>query len=57
MTDDKGHRIKKAGPSTPVEILGLHEVPEAGETFYVITDEKLQTINRKEKTKTKRTAA
>jgi len=40
MTDDKGHRIKKAGPSTPVEILGLHEVPEAGETFYVITDEK-----------------
>jgi len=40
MTDDKGHRIKKAGPSTPVEILGMHEVPEAGETFYAITDEK-----------------
>ncbi|WP_243467140.1 translation initiation factor IF-2 [Acetivibrio straminisolvens] len=40
MTDDKGHRIKKAGPSTPVEILGMHEVPEAGEIFYAITDEK-----------------
>lgn len=41
MTDDKGQRIKKAGPSTPVEILGLPEVPEAGETFYAITDEKV----------------
>ncbi|MFZ5989833.1 MAG: translation initiation factor IF-2 [Bacillota bacterium] len=41
MVDDKGHRIKKAGPSTPVEILGLPEVPEAGEIFYAITDEKI----------------
>ncbi|MDP4179799.1 MAG: translation initiation factor IF-2 [Bacillota bacterium] len=41
MVDDKGHNIKKAGPSTPVEILGLPEVPEAGETFYAITDEKI----------------
>ncbi len=41
MTDDKGHVIKKAGPSTPVEILGLPEVPEAGEIFYAITDEKV----------------
>ena len=41
MVDDKGRRIKKAGPSTPVEILGLHEVPEAGEVFHSITDEKL----------------
>ena len=41
MIDDKGRRIKKAGPSTPVEILGLHEVPEAGEVFHSITDEKL----------------
>ncbi|MCX7746891.1 MAG: translation initiation factor IF-2 [Clostridia bacterium] len=41
MVDDKGHRIKKAGPSTPVEILGLPEVPEAGEIFYAITDEKV----------------
>ncbi len=41
MVDDKGNRIKSAGPSTPVEIMGLPEVPEAGETFYAVTDEKL----------------
>ena len=41
MTDDKGQAVKKAGPSTPVEILGLPEVPEAGEIFYAITDEKV----------------
>lgn len=39
MSDDKGSSIKKAGPSTPVEITGLPEVPEAGETFYVVEDE------------------
>ena len=33
MTDDKGNRIKSAGPSTPVEILGLSGVPNAGEVF------------------------
>ena len=33
MIDDKGKRVKEAGPSTPVEILGLDEVPEAGEIF------------------------
>ena len=41
MTDDRGKRIKKAGPSKPAEIIGLHEVPESGETFYVVKDEKL----------------
>jgi len=41
MTDEKGQQVKSAGPSTPVEILGLHEVPEAGEIFYAITDEKV----------------
>lgn len=41
MTDDKGTKVDSAGPSTPVEILGLPEVPEAGETFYAITDEKV----------------
>lgn len=41
MTDDKGKNIKEAGPSMPVEILGLPEVPEAGELFYVVTDEKV----------------
>ncbi len=40
MTDDKGHKVKKAGPSTPVEITGLTSVPEAGETFYEVKDEK-----------------
>ena len=40
MTDDKGHKVKKAGPSTPVEITGLADVPEAGDTFYEVKDEK-----------------
>lgn len=40
MTDDKGKEVKKAGPSTPVEITGLTSVPEAGETFYEVKDEK-----------------
>ncbi len=40
MTDDKGHKVKKAGPSTPVEITGLTEVPEARDTFYEVKDEK-----------------
>lgn len=40
MMDDKGRRVKKAGPSKPVEILGLSEVPAAGETFYVAANEK-----------------
>ena len=40
MTDEKGKKVKKAGPSTPVEILGLHEVPHTGDTFYEVEDEK-----------------
>ena len=40
MTNEYGKKVKKAGPSTPVEILGLTEVPEAGETFYEVKDEK-----------------
>lgn len=40
MTDDKGRRVKVAGPSTPVEILGLSEVPAAGDSFYVAANEK-----------------
>ena len=40
MTNDKGQRVKKALPSTPVEITGLTEVPEAGQTFYEVKDEK-----------------
>ena len=41
MADDKGAEVKKAGPSMPVEILGLSDVPEAGEIFYAVTDEKV----------------
>ena len=41
MYDENGVAQKKAGPSVPVEILGLPEVPEAGETFYAVTDEKM----------------
>lgn len=40
MMDDKGKRIKKAGPSTPVEVLGFSEVPEAGDKFFVTPDDK-----------------
>ncbi len=40
MKNDKGQNVKKAGPSTPVEITGLTEVPEAGEIFYEVEDEK-----------------
>ena len=40
MVNDKGKRIKTAGPSTPVEILGLSEVPNAGEVMMVMDSEK-----------------
>ncbi len=41
MTDDKGRKLKTAGPSTPVEIIGLAEVPQAGDNFFVVEDERL----------------
>ena len=40
MKDDKGKKVKSAGPSTPVEIMGLTDVPQAGDTFYEVKDEK-----------------
>ncbi len=40
MIDDKGRRVKEAGPSTPVEILGLNNVPNAGEIFVCTDSEK-----------------
>ncbi len=60
MMDDKGRRIKKAGPSTPVEVIGFSEVPAAGDIFIVTEDEKLarsiaarrQTRRRDEELKT-----
>ncbi|MCI8520617.1 MAG: translation initiation factor IF-2 [Clostridia bacterium] len=41
MINDKGRRVKTAGPSTPVEILGLSEAPSGGDTFMVVANEKL----------------
>jgi translation initiation factor IF-2 len=40
MVNDKGRRLKEAGPSTPVEITGLNDVPQAGDQFMVFEDEK-----------------
>jgi translation initiation factor IF-2 len=40
LIDDKGKRIKKAGPATPVEVLGFAEVPNAGDRFQVVESEK-----------------
>ena len=41
MTDDKGRSIKTAGPSVPVEIIGLAEVPTAGDEFNAVEDERM----------------
>ena len=41
MVDDKGRHITKAGPSTPVEISGLSEVPSAGDVFNAVSDERM----------------
>lgn len=41
MFDDKGKNVKKAGPSIPVAILGLSEVPESGDKLYAVEDEKI----------------
>lgn len=38
MFDDRGKPLEKAGPSVPVEILGLNDVPNAGDKLYVATD-------------------
>ncbi|KGN02855.1 translation initiation factor IF-2 [Clostridium novyi A str. 4570] len=57
MFDDKGKNIKVAGPSIPVEILGLSEVPDAGDRFNVVKDEKTarnMADKRKEKLREKR---
>ncbi|MBE0467114.1 MAG: translation initiation factor IF-2, partial [Candidatus Desulforudis sp.] len=41
MIDYKGRRVKKAVPSTPIEVLGFSEVPQAGDLFYQVTEEKV----------------
>ena len=40
MINDKGEKVKKAGPSMPVEVLGLNEVPSAGNVFYIADNER-----------------
>ena len=60
LLSDSGERIQKAEPSTPVEILGLSEVPQAGDRFEVVKNEKeMKTISaeRQEKARDKRLEA
>lgn len=60
MFDDLGKQLKEAGPSKPVEVLGLPEAPDAGEMFYVIEDEKQArdiSFNRTQKLKEQRLSA
>lgn len=52
MINDKGKRVKKAGPSSPVEILGLSDVPEGGDQFVVVGSEKIaRSISERRKLK------
>ncbi|MDQ6933669.1 MAG: translation initiation factor IF-2, partial [Candidatus Eremiobacteraeota bacterium] len=41
LVDDKGKQVKKAGPSIPVELMGLSDVPSAGDTLMVVSDERV----------------
>jgi len=58
LTNDRGHRVKEALPSMPVEVLGLPDVPKAGDKFMVMTDEKLarQLLEQRRDQATKRAA-
>lgn len=51
MMNDKGHAIKKAGPATAVEILGLSDVPEAGDEFNAVKEDKVarQIVEKRQK--------
>ena len=54
MTDDKGKTLKTAGPSVPVEIIGLAEVPLAGDEFNAVEDERMaRTLAEQRRTKAK----
>ncbi len=54
MLDDRGNTVKKAGPSVPVEITGLSEVPDGGDIFYAVEDErKARAVVEKRKQKIK----
>lgn len=54
MIDEKGKNVKSAGPSVPVSILGLDEVPEAGDNAYVVDEKLSKQIIEERKTKLKR---
>jgi translation initiation factor IF-2 len=54
MTDDRGETLKVAGPATPIEVLGLDELPEAGDKLYKVTDaKKAQEVTEANKEKAK----
>ena len=54
MVDDRGNKVKKAGPSVPVEIIGLSEVPVGGDVLYAVDDErKAKAVVEKRKEKIK----
>jgi len=53
MIDDKGRRIATAGPSTPVSIMGLDEVPNAGDIMYAVTQELTKQVAEERKNKAK----
>ena len=60
MTDERGNRLKDAGPSVPVEIIGLGDVPDAGDIFYAVDNERMArelVEQRKEKEKEERNKA
>ncbi|AZR72393.1 translation initiation factor IF-2 [Anoxybacter fermentans] len=54
MINDKGERVKEAGPSTPVVVLGLSDVPQAGDIFEVVEDDKTARIIAEERAERKR---
>jgi translation initiation factor IF-2 len=56
MLSDKGHKIEKALPSTPVEVVGFTDIPEAGEAFIVVSEERMAkqiSLHRQEKIRQK----
>jgi translation initiation factor IF-2 len=60
MTDERGNRLQNAGPSVPVEIIGLGDVPDAGDVFYAVDNERMArelVEQRKEREKEERNKA
>jgi translation initiation factor IF-2 len=57
MTDDRGRKLRKAEPSTPIEILGLFDPPEAGDLFQTVEDEKTARALAEERDRQRRAEA